>query len=385
MKAAGLNQKFQTNIPEVLQPDEVGNPEKWETEGRKRLKEILQREEYGCIPDYDKTMTSFEVLEEEKVPLLNVVRRKVAITVPYRENRFTFQAYMFLPEGKSNVPMILHISRHEWMSRSVSQGIIAERFPLEEITDRGYGVIYYDTDEIALEDKWAGIIEREPGFVYQDYKNGLYKALEIDETRKDSLGAIGLWAFAAMRVMDYLETVPEVDSRKVMVMGHSRLGKTALVAGAFDERFAVTVSNSSGCGGAALFKTKIGEHVDYMVDVVPYWFCPNYKKYVDKEHEMEFDQHYLLSLIAPRALYVQSSELDDWADPQAEFDCAVLASEVYEKVYGIKGLVENGFPEIDSPLHEGNVGYHVRNGDHNLFRFDWHAYMDFADKNFLRK
>jgi len=382
MTIAELNRKYNTNIPEILKSEEIGNPELWEREGRARLKEILLREEYGYIPEYDTSNTTFHVVEEEEVPLLDVLRRKIDITVHYQDNQFTFTAYMFLPKGKKNVPMFLHISRHEWMSRSVYQGIIAERFPLQEITDRGYGVIYYDTDEIALEDRGAGIVEREPGYVYEDYKNGLFRAFDIDENSPERIGAIGLWAFAAMRVMDYLETVPEVDSRKVIVMGHSRLGKTALLAGALDERIAMTVSNSSGCGGAALFKTKVGEHVDYMVDVVPYWFCPNYKKYVDKESEMEFDQHYLLSLIAPRALYVQSSALDDWADPQAEFDCAVLASEVYEKVYGIKGLVQDGFPQIDSPLHEGNVGYHVRTGDHNLFRFDWHAYMDFADKWF---
>lgn len=309
---------------------------------------------------------------EEKIPLINAIRREIEITVNYKGNKFTFTAYMFLPLGKKKVPMILHISRHEWMSRSVARGIIAQRFPLEEVIDRGYGVIYYCTDEIAqdnLDD-------------FEDYKGGLFKTLKIDTSRKDDLGAIGLWAFGAMRVMDYLEKEEAVDSTKVMVMGHSRLGKTALLAGAMDERFAITVSNSSGCGGAALFKTKGGEHVDYMVETIPYWFCQNYRKYVNRENEMKFDQHYLLSLIAPRQLYVQSSELDDWADPQSEFTAAVLASEVYEKVYMKPGLVQNGFPKVDSPLQEGNIGYHVRTGDHNLFKFDWHAFIDYADKQF---
>ena len=382
MTIAEVNQKYQVNIPEVLKPEEIGNPQKWETGGRKRLKEVLQREEYGTFPEYDSKNTTFEVVVEEDVPLIPAFRRQIAITVNHNDKVFTFSAYMFLPKGKMNVPVFLHISRHEWMSRSVCRGIIDQRFPLAEIIDRGYGLIYYDTDEIALEDRTAGIIEHEEGYKFEGYKNGLFQTLEIDAERQDDLGTIGLWAFAAMRVMDYLETVPEVDAGKVLVMGHSRLGKTALVTGAMDERFAITISNSSGAGGAALFRTKGGEHVDYMAETIPYWFCQNYKKYVDKEEEMEFDQHYLLSLIAPRYLYVQSSELDDWADPMAEFSCAALASEVYEKVYQKPGLIEIGFPEVDSPLLEGNIGYHVRTGGHNLFKFDWHAYMDFADKKF---
>ena len=385
MTITEVNEKYGTNIPEILKDGEAGNPEKWEKEGRARLKEILQREEYGVFPQYDKKNTTFNIVEESKVPNIPVIRRHIEITINFNGKTFTFKAYMFLPEGKKKVPVFLNINRHTWMSRSVSLGIIGERFPVEEITGRGYGLVYYDTDEIALEDYTAGIIEHEEGYKYTDYRTGLYKTLGLSPERKDSLGAIGLWAFAAMRVMDYLETAPEVDETRVAVVGHSRLGKTALVTAAFDERFAMGIPNSSGCGGSALFKTKIGEHVEYMVDVVPYWFCRNYEKYVNNEQAMEFDQHYLISLVAPRSVYVQSSELDDWADPQAEFTSACLASEVYEKVYGIKGLVENGFPKVDSPLQEGNIAYHVRTGDHNHLLFDWRAYMDFADKQFGMK
>lgn len=372
MTVAEVNQKFQTNIPEILRPEEIGNPQIWAKEGRVRLKEILQREEYGFFPEYDKSHTRFQITEEEEIPFMNGIRKQIEVTTHYRGNEYTFTAYMFYPKDKKRVPVFLHISRHEWMSRSVARGIIEQRWPLKEILDRGYAVIYYCTDTIAQEN-----LED-----FEDYKKGLFQALEIDTTRKDDLGAIGLWAFAAMRVMDYLETDENVDCTKVAVMGHSRLGKTALLAGAMDERFALTISNSSGAGGAALFKTKGGEHVEYMVETIPYWFCQNYKKYVNNEHEMEFDQHFLLSLIAPRALYVQSSELDDWADPQAEFVSAVLASEVYEKVYHKAGLIHNGFPEVDSVLQEGNIGYHVRTGRHDLFKFDWEAFMDFADKQF---
>lgn len=353
-------------------PEEIGCPEKWEKEGRARLKEVMQREVFGRFPEYDKKNTTFDVQTVEKVPLSDMVRKFIKITANLDGNKFNFDAYMFVPEGKKNCPVFLHINRHEWVARSTYRGIADERFPLKEIIARGYAVIYYDTDSIALESYRD----------CQDFKKGIYPYLGIDETKSDNLGMIGMWAFAAMRVMDYLETDDDIDISKVIVMGHSRLAKTALLAGAMDERFAITISNSSGCAGAALFKTKCaeGEHVEYMARVVPGWFCNKYREYANNEQAMEFDMHYLLSLVAPRLLYVQSSSEDVWADPVSEFDACRLTSEVYEKVYGIDGLIQAGFPAADSPLHDGNIGYHVRTGDHNLYRFDWHAYMDFADK-----
>lgn len=110
--------------------------------------------------------------------------------------------------------------------------------------------------------------------------------------------------------------------------------------------------------------------------------CNNYKKYYNEEDKMEFDQHFLLALIAPRPLHVASAELDDWAEPKAEFQSAVLVSEVYEKVYGIQGLSTDKITEIDTPCNDGNVGYHVRTSPHNILKYDWNAFMDFADKYF---
>ena len=367
-----VNQKYGSNIPEILAPGEAGNPQKWEAEGRARLKEILQQQEYGRYPEYDRKNTTFRMVEDGPVRGKPIHRRAIDITTNHQGRSHTFTAYLFLPEGAEKVPCFVYINRHDWMARNVSKGLLHETFPLDEICRRGYAVVYYDTDIIAQEN-----LED-----FEDYKRGLFRTLGIDKSSGDDLGAIGMWAFGAMRVMDYLETDPAVDETRVAVLGHSRLGKTALVAGAMDERFALTISNSSGAGGAALFKIKVGERVEYMARVIPYWFCQNYARYVNAEDKMAFDQHYLLSLVAPRALYIQSSETDEWADPNAEFTSAVLASQVWEQVYGIPGLVQEGFPALDTPLHRGSVGYHVRTGDHSIRRADWDAYMDFADKQF---
>ncbi|MGN1059490.1 MAG: hypothetical protein ACI4QW_03580, partial [Clostridia bacterium] len=127
MTIAEVNQKYGSNIPEIVKPEEIGNPERWEREGRARLKEILQREEYGFFPAYDKRNTTFKVEVEEKVPVKPIIRRQVDITVNHKGKSFTFDTYLFLPEGKKNVPVFLYINRHEWIAGSAKRGIMDER------------------------------------------------------------------------------------------------------------------------------------------------------------------------------------------------------------------------------------------------------------------
>jgi hypothetical protein len=214
------------------------------------------------------------------------------------------------------------------------------------------------------------------------FESGL-AAMYPRENPETDWGKIGMWASAASRVMDYVQTLPQIDKSRIFALGHSRLGKTAIWTAVQDERFAAGCSNDSGCSGAAITRQKQGEHVKEITKNFPYWFCGNYQKYIDRENEMPFDQHQLLALMAPRTLYVASAVEDLWSDPYSDFMSAKLASDAYE-LLGVTGLVNptGEMIGVNEHLHEGNVGYHMRAGKHFMSRDDWKQYMAYFDKHY---
>lgn len=323
----------------------------------KRRNEIigLLAQEYGALPP-EPVSLRFKTLGEEKNFCAGKARLvKTEICCDLKEGgKFSFPVYSVIPYKEGKTPSFILINFRD---------AVPDRYlPSEELCDLGLAVHSFCHEDITSDDS--------------DYNGGL-AAFYCGKNENLERGKIALWAWAASRVLDFVLCLPQTDGQQIAVAGHSRLGKTALLAGGLDTRFTAVISNNSGCCGAALSRKKEGETLKNIYDRFPYWFKKSYGEYSDKEDALPFDQHFLLALTAPRKLYVASASLDSWADPLSEFLCAAAVTPVYETL-GEKGLVygENP-PEENELLHNGRVGYHKRCGTHYLSRFDWQAFASF--------
>lgn len=326
---------------------------------RKEIKALLEEHEYGCIPEKPNHMEVDEIDFDKRFCAGKAPLRKLKFTVTFEDNRFSFPVMTVIPDKEGKLPAFVHIN--------LRPDVPDKHMPSEEIADRGYAVFSFCYNDVTKDNK--------------NFKSGVAKYLVPSRKKQNAPGKIAIWAWAAMRVVDYIQTLDTIDKDNIAVIGHSRLGIAALLAGAFDDRFKYVISNNSGCSGAAVLRGKTGENLSVLVGVRPYWFCPRYADYTVFENNLPLDQHFLLAASAPRHLLIGSAHEDTWADPESEFISSYLAGEVYEKIYGIPGLIhENKIPEPKTVLDKGNICYHIRKGFHYLSREDWNVYMDYIDK-----
>jgi hypothetical protein len=230
------------------------------------------------------------------------------------------------------------------------------------------------------------------GDIEPDFKGGIpfgirgrYLKPGQTEPAPDEWGAIAAWAWGLRRVMDYLETEPAIDAKRVALLGSSRLGKTVLWTGATDPRFAVIIASVSGESGAALSRRNYGETVRHMTDSTryDYQFAHSYQSYGDRVNELPMDGHMLVSLIAPRPLLLQTGSTDLWSDPKGEYLSAVAASPVW-KLLGKDGLAVDHYPAPGEPVLS-TLGYSMHEGRHGILPYDWPVFLQFLQKQLLKR
>jgi len=330
-----------------------------ELKSREEMLDILQYEEYGYMPKKpDRLEWTVQNNYIGAFCAGKAVAQRVEMTAHFGDKAFTFPFMAVIPTGKGPHPFFIHIN---------FRPNVPDRYmPSEEIVDQGFAMLSFCYEDVTKDN--------------DDFTSGLAGILYENGERGDhDAGKIAMWAWAAQRVMDYAETEPRLDKNCSIVCGHSRLGKTALLCGATDERFKFVYSNDSGCSGAAITRDKEGERIADIIWRFNYWFCKNYAKYQGKEHDMPFDQHYLVASVAPRYAYVASAKEDQWADPVSEMLCCVAAGKRYEEM-GLRGFVcEDRLPEVDDVYHDGSIGYHLRAGLHYFSREDWNKLIKFIN------
>ncbi|MBO7417610.1 MAG: acetylxylan esterase [Bacteroidaceae bacterium] len=368
----------------TLNGQEVINKKQWEKVRRPEILKLFQDNEYGIIPNA-KIKTSYRVLEEGEDALDGkAIRRQVEIT--FNGNGLTRKmlVLLYIPKGVKKCPVFVSPNFQGNATTTTDPAVIESQF---SVFERAHQTSRWSYDRIISSGYAVATFHYYDVYFDQDDKinDTIYPLFGINSNSdlQDNTGkSIAAWAWGCSRVLDYLLTLKYIDKKRAIVLGHSRLGKAALWCGAQDQRFAMVISNDSGCSGAALSRRNYGETVAKINHDFPWWFCNKYQSYSQDVSSLPMDQHELLALIAPRLVYVASAQDDQWADPRGEFLSLQEASKVYA-LYGLETLQGSSFPSVNEPLWKGNCGYHMRTGIHDVTDYDWQSYIEFANKHLI--
>ena len=393
-------------VPEYTLPDpliledgsKIRSAAQWIGRQRGEILALFEDQMYGRRPG--RPVLKRVSTEAVEANVLNGKAHRTELVIRYEDVRpdFEMRVLMYIPVGEGPHPVFLGYNFNgnhtiqadpeitlsdKWMRKGnengnvnhratdAARGLSANRWPVETIIDRGYALatVYYGDVEPDHKDGW---------------KHGVRAHIKTDESGNplalEDWSAISAWAWGLSLVVDEFGKMSHIDGSKIAVIGHSRLGKTSLWAGAADPRFALVISNNSGCGGAALSRRAFGETVKKINDTFPHWFCKSFKQYNANEAALPLDQHMLISLMAPRPVYIASAVEDEWADPHGEFLSGKHAGPVYE-LFGKSGVGVEKQPPLNQPVGD-SIGYHIRTGKHDVTGFDWEQYLNFADRHF---
>lgn len=367
----------------------VTTKEDWLAKRRPELKELFQEVMYGRYP-MAKPQVTAEVVYEDKVAFGGAATlRDVTLTVA--PGAPPVHVLVAIPNKRSGpVPAFVGLNfsgNHTltadpkvrlpqgWVrgtkgnkATDSGRGMELGAYPLEQIVGHGYAVAtaYY-----------GDIIPDDP-----KVRGGLADLLmpATDANKPNRTGAVMAWAWGVQRMVDYLVAVPEIDAKRIAVVGHSRLGKTAIVAAAFDDRIALAIPSQAGCGGTSpdRMKNPKGETVKRITTAFPHWFAPRFATFADDTTRLPFDQNGLVAICAPRPVLFTNATDDQWADPPGQFTTLKAALPVYTLLEADRA--ELGRCPAEGSLHDGRLGYWVRPGKHSMTPADWATYLTFADK-----
>jgi hypothetical protein len=363
----------------------IGDVDSWATKRRPELISLFQHYMYGYLPPARKVA----VKELFRVASQHVELREWELTVDGAEDNPVHMLIALPADRKAPVPILLGLNfcgnhcltgekkvrvptvwcydKYPGVQKNraseAGRGKQKEVFPIDDIVRRGYGLATIYNGEWEPDEKIS--------------RGGLFPKIPAVGPKGAHWGRIALWAWGLHRAVDVLTKIPEIDAKKIAVVGHSRLGKTALLAAALDERISLVIPSQAGCGGTAPSRGTIGESVERINTVFPNWFCDNFKKFNREPQRLPFDQNGLVALCAPRPVLFSNAEKDDWANPNGQFE-VLLAAEPAYKLLGTNGL-ETGVRPPLGQLSKGRLGYFIRSGVHSMNRTDWNAFLDFAD------
>jgi len=356
-------------LPELLRTESgsvVSNVPQWEETRRTELLNMLESMMFGKSPVDRPETLRFEKMEKQSDALPDTQYERIGIHFSGPGGDGVIRLHAWYPEDLTDLKGSFLLIHHRTPIYEPGMGKPNGFWPVDLITSEGYAAFAFHVADVDPDE-------------HDGFLNGVHGVFDGDPSNRnpDSWGTLAAWAWGTSRVMDYLETDPRIDGDRVALVGHSRGGKTALWCGAKDTRFSMVVSNCSGANGAALSRRHKGEKIDFANERFPHWFAETYRNYNKDADSLPFDQHFLLALIAPRHLYVASKTEDDWADPEGEYLSLYHARKAWQ-LYGYRFDLGPDLPPPNQPVFVPPLAYHIQSGKHDLTRWDWSTFMDYA-------